>query len=366
VETILIAADTVRSADMRHVLPVLIPDPCVYIEHGGERHLFIGSLELPRVQKLGLVVHANEELGSDEISERSETFHEYDREIALRACRLLGVTAVVTPPTCPLGLADHLRANGVDVRPDDGLFVSRRRAKSPEEVAGIRRAQRAAERAMTATRERLREGGDLSSEDLQAVVSRSFQDSGMIIPPDVILSHGPQTAVGHEQGSGRIAAGEPIVADLIPQDPESGCFADMTRTFCVGEAPAELVTYQRLCRQSLERVMEAIRPGVTGAELHRLSCGPFATAGYPTQLSKEPGTVLTEGFFHSLGHGVGLDVHEPPFLGRGGPALVPGDVIAVEPGCYRPGFGGCRLEDLVLVTDDGCELITDYPYQLTP
>ena len=141
----------------------------------------------------------------------------------------------------------------------------------------------------------------------------------------------------------------------------------MTRTFCIGEPPAELVDWHRLCREGLELAVQRIGPGVTGRELHRIVCEHFQAAGHRTQLTKEPGKVLDEGFYHSLGHGVGLDVHEGPYLGRvGDEPLVPGDVLAVEPGLYRPGFGGCRLEDLVLVTDDGCEVLTDYPYDLAP
>jgi Xaa-Pro aminopeptidase len=95
-------------------------------------------------------------------------------------------------------------------------------------------------------------------------------------------------------------------------------------------------------------------------------CDLFQEHGYPTQLNKDPSKPLEDGFFHSLGHGVGLDVHELPSLGRLGTELVAGDVLAVEPGLYRKGFGGCRLEDLVLVTDDGCEVLTDFPYELGP
>ena len=72
------------------------------------------------------------------------------------------------------------------------------------------------------------------------------------------------------------------------------------------------------------------------------------------------------GFYHALGHGVGLEVHEAPALGRAPDVLVAGDVITMEPGCYRLGFGGCRLEDLVLVTEDGAEVLTDFPYDLEP
>ena len=83
-------------------------------------------------------------------------------------------------------------------------------------------------------------------------------------------------------------------------------------------------------------------------------------------LTKEPGAILNEGFYHSLGHGVGLEVHEAPSLGRSGQELVAGDVVALEPGCYRQRFGGCRIEDLVLVTVDGAEVLTSLPYELAP
>ena len=90
----------------------------------------------------------------------------------------------------------------------------------------------------------------------------------------------------------------------------------------------------------------------------------IAKAGYPTLLTKEDGRPLVDGFFHSLGHGVGLAIHEAPSLGRAGEALVAGDVLAVEPGIYKQGLGGCRLEDLVLVTTDGAEVLTRFPYDL--
>jgi Xaa-Pro aminopeptidase len=213
-------------------------------------------------------------------------------------------------------------------------------------------------------RELLGAGGELTCERLRTEINLVFTAAGVITPDMVIVSHGAQTAVGHEPGHGKIESGEPIVFDLYPQDPESGCYSDTTRTFCIGDPPDELVKYHELCLEVFERVLPEIRPGASGAELHRISAEVFEKAGYPTQLTKQPGEVLDEGYFHSLGHGVGLEVHEPPLLGRSGGELVAGDVVAVEPGCYRKGFGGCRLEDLVLVTEDGCEVLTNFPYDL--
>jgi Xaa-Pro aminopeptidase len=156
------------------------------------------------------------------------------------------------------------------------------------------------------------------------------------------------------------------VFDLFPRDKATGCYADMTRTYVVGEPSAELQEWHRLVKEALERSTVDVRPGVNGRALFERVCGLFQDAGYKTQLNKQPGEVLEDGFFHSLGHGVGLELHELPYMGRTGHDLVPGDVITIEPGLYRSGYGGLRLEDLVLVTDSGYEVLTDYPYELVP
>jgi Xaa-Pro aminopeptidase len=122
-----------------------------------------------------------------------------------------------------------------------------------------------------------------------------------------------------------------------------------------------------LCEEALRRVFALLRPGLTGQELFAAACEVFEQAGELTQRTKPEGEPLRDGFFHSLGHGVGLEVHEEPSLGRTGvDPLIAGDVVAIEPGCYRHGYGGVRLEDLALVTDDGYERLTDFPYALEP
>jgi Xaa-Pro aminopeptidase len=115
---------------------------------------------------------------------------------------------------------------------------------------------------------------------------------------------------------------------------------------------------------ALERAREAVRPGVSGRELHALACEVFEDAGYRTQRTG-PGDDPTEGFQFSLGHGVGLRVHEDPALGQTGhEPLVAGDVLAIEPGLWQRDLGGVRFEDLVLVTEDGHETLTNFPYAL--
>jgi Xaa-Pro aminopeptidase len=303
----------------------------------------------------------------DELIAAGVSADELERELVLRACRRIGIEDAVAPRTFPLDVADHLRTNGVQVRSDGTTFDRRRRVKTETELEGIRRAQRSAEQAMDAIKERLRAGGPVTCEELRAEAMRAFTEAGTVVPDIVIVSHGAQTAVGHEPGYGDVEEGEPIVVDLYPQDPESGCFTDMTRTFCLGEPPEELGRYHALVRKALDLACDVIKPGVKGSQAHRAVCEFFEGRGFKTQLSKESGKPLEEGFFHSLGHGVGLEVHEQPGLGRTGVEIVAGDVLAVEPGLYRPGFGGCRLEDTVLVTDSGVELLgSGYSYELAP
>ena len=374
---ILIYADTVRSPELRHEVPVSVGDAFLYAEHDGVRHIVVSALETPRLEGLGFELHPYEEFGADELRRSGMTWLEIDDEITLRAVAALGIERATVPGTFPLLLADKLRARDVDVIPDQSFFVERRRVKSEAELEGIRRAQAAAEAGMAAARALLRraeqngsglevDGEPLTSERIKGAISRAFLEHGAT-GDDFVVSHGSQSAIGHHAGAGQIEGGEPIVIDLWPRDNESAYCADMTRTYVVGDVPDELAGWHRLCKEALERAVRDVRPGVTAKSVYEGSCEIFEAAGYPTQRTKREGEPLHEGFFHSLGHGVGLDVHELPVLGLvGHEQLLRGEVFAVEPGLYRPGFGGCRLEDLVVVTETGAEKLTSFPYDLEP
>lgn len=375
-DAVLIYADSLRSPDMRHAVPVAVPDPFLYVEVDGRRVAVVTAFEVPRIAAAdpGIETIPPEQLGMDELLAAGTPLAQAELEIYMRACARLEIERAVVPPGFPLELADHLRAHGVEVSVDRELFEARRRSKSATEIEGLRRAQRACEAALDVARELLRsadasgrvlmlDGEPLTCERIRVEVERVFSAHGAAAE-EFIVSHGAQTAIGHETGSGPIAPGEAIVFDLFPRDRATGVYTDMTRTYVVGEAPEELRRYHALCLEALQRATEAVRPGVNGRELMRLVCDLFASHGYPTPLTKQPGEVLTSGFFHGLGHGVGLEVHERPAISRSGDDLVPGDVITLEPGLYRAGFGGVRLEDILLVTDEGAETITRYPYEL--
>src|SRR6266542_1012384 len=305
--------DTLRHPELRHEVPLTLGDPFLYIEKDGRKHILITEFEWPRVEEAGFDgdLHSPNALGLDELIESGLEYWQISLELATRAVREVGLTSAVVPQTFPLGLAEHLRANGVELTVERDLFVDRRRIKNETELAGIRRAQRAAEAGMDAARDLLRraerangslvlDGEPLTSERLKDAIAQAFMAHGCVAD-EFIVSHGPQSAVGHEMGSGAIVPGEPIVIDVWPRDAETACYADMTRTFCVGDVPDELREYHRLVKESLDNSLSAVKAGESGRRLFEISCEPFHRAGYKTLLNKADGEVVEEGYFHSLG-----------------------------------------------------------------
>ena len=378
VDAVLIYADSLRSADMRHAVPLGVPDPFLYAERNGDRHVFANSMEAARLQELGLFdVHVDEELGVDELVESGVEPRELTAQLALRAVASLGLERATVPENFPVWLADRLRAQGVELDVDQELFDDRRRAKTAAQLEGMKRAQRAAEAAMDACRELLRRaeirGDELLLDGKQLTVERVKADMSMVFAAhdttadEYIVAPGAQGAVGHDMGSGPIRPSTPLVVDIFPRDNASAVYTDMTRTFVVGDVPDDVREWHRLVKEALDRAVAEIRPGVEGRAVFEHTCDIFEAAGEPTQRTKKPGETLGDGFFHGLGHGVGLEVHEAPGMGRlSRKTLVAGDVVTVEPGLYRVGYGGVRLEDIVLVTENGAEVLTDYPYDLEP
>lgn len=375
---VLIYGDTFRSPELRHELPLGIPDPLLYVERDGSRHVLTNSLEAPRLSEVdGLELHVWEDFGWDDLVGEGLDRAGIRDELLRRAVAAIGVRSAAVPETFPLHVADLLRASGLELRIDSRLFDDRRRVKNEAELAGIRRAQRAAGAGMDAVRDLLRrasgnadglevDGEPLTSERIKLAIGAAFVAHGTSAD-EFIVSHGPQSAIGHHMGSGRIREGEPIVVDLWPRDAESACYADMTRTFVVGDVPPEIEEWHRLVLEALERGVSDVREGASGRAIYDGTCEVFEAANLPTGRTKKPGSPLDEGFFHGLGHGVGLEVHEQPNLGlTSKDTLRAGDVVTIEPGLYRPGLGGVRLEDLVLVAADGPENLTRYPYDLTP
>lgn len=375
---VLLIGDTERSQDLRHHVPLAIVDPFLYAELGRRRVAIVWSVEGDRIAKVdaGIEIVPAETFPPDDLIREGVDSYQIAPQIAVRMVESLGLRSALVPAAFPLLHADALRAAGVELVVDQRFFDDRRRRKTPSELDGIRRACAAAGAGMAAIASllarsepgedgRLLDGASLTCEVLKDVATDAFAAHGCR-GDDLIVAHGPQAADGHDPGSGRIANDDHVVCDLFPRFTESGCYSDITRTFAVGRPPDELVEWHGHVGEALELARSLVRPGANGRDIHQAVCTFFEERGFPTGLSVPEGTVLRDGFYHGLGHGVGLDVHEAPSLGKIGHDLVVGDVITLEPGLYRQGFGGVRLEDLVLVTEDGCENLTAHPLALEP
>jgi Xaa-Pro aminopeptidase len=378
--TYLLWDDALRSRELRHEIGEGVADPVVFMDHDGRRIVAGSRFERAILERREDVVDEYwtlEELGlEDLLQDKSVPDHLLDPELVLRAVRRAGAGSVVVPPAFHVGVADYLRNAGVEVNVDAGTWSARRRSKAPWELEGAERAQRAADTAMLTAARMLKEaeptadgqlrfeGEILTAELMRAAMSAELLGQGGD-GEDMTIHSDDAWMSGHDPGRGPIRPDRSCIIDLWPRDRRTGVHTDMTRTFVAGTPSEALRSAHVHCRAALEIALEALRPGARDA-YERVS-RYFSDAGIPTQATHGGPQPLLEGFCHSLGHGVGLDVHEPPLIGRRSEVLVAGDVVAVEPGLYFPGVGGVRLEDTVVVTPSGAEHFTDpYPYELEP
>jgi len=283
-----------------------------------------------------------------------------------------GVESVAVPVRFPAGTADLLREHGVEVlAPFEYVLESIRAVKTDPEVEAIRQTQRANEAALAAVEDLLaaatvedgvlhHDGGALTSERVRRRVEHVLLDHDCAMD-QCIVAGGPDAARAHESGTGPLNADEPVVVDIFPRHKDSRYFGDVTRTFLKGEPSDQVREWYDRSVDAYEAALDTIEAGVTGEEVYDATCDVFEDAGYPTLRTHDS---PESGFFHSTGHGVGLDVHEAPYLAFEGGELEAGHVVTVEPGLYEQGVGGVRVEDLVVVTEDGYENLTDYPTDL--
>ncbi|HET9546986.1 MAG TPA: aminopeptidase P family protein [Desertimonas sp.] len=252
--------------------------------------------------------------------------------------------------------ADHLShaawsslAERLDLEPSGGLVEQLRRSKDAGELARMTRAAQVADATLAAAVPMLAERP--TEADVRDELEYRMRRNGADGPSyDTIVASGPQLAARpHHQTSRRtIVEGDTVIIDVgaLVDDYHS----DMTRTYVVGDVDARQQQIYDLVLQAQLAGLNAIRPGVPTAEVDEACRAVFRDAGY------------ADWFIHGTGHGVGLDIHEEPFAAATSTAvLVEGDVVTVEPGLYRDGFGGVRIEDLVSVTATGCATLTTLP-----
>jgi Xaa-Pro aminopeptidase len=377
---LLFYGDSYRFPDVYHTIRFLAPDPQIVLEDGGEIVMLTNSLEQGRASKQSRAtkIHNVDEFGSRELVAGGMKPLDATATVIERFLGSRGLKRVNVPSYFPLGLGDALRAKGLEVTVAEGL-ERRRRAKRDDEIAALEATQRATEEAWqlgvdaivragtNADGTLVLDGAALTAERVRAIVEGALLERGCLAE-STIIAPGTQAADPHMIGSGPIHSNQAIVMDIFPQHKETRYYADMTRTVSKGVPPAEIVRMYEVVLRAQDAGIKALRPGITGREVHELVEDIIFAAGYDTLRSGQKHDLndpVTRGFIHGTGHGVGLEIHEAPSVGRGGTSpLAVGDVVTVEPGIYDPAIGGVRLEDMLVITADGSRNLTRAPRQL--
>jgi Xaa-Pro aminopeptidase len=375
--TLLVIGAPQHDATAYHLSGFLAPDPVIFLRAAGKRYLAVSALAYGRAEKEAPV---DELVSFDELelTRLAKELKSGARAFAAATAKLLQKlgadgSPVTVPPLFGVAYADELRARGFKVEADGRLFADLRRVKTQAEISHIEEAQRATEEACAHAAQILREaevaedgtlrwrGETLTSELLRAEMEVELLKRGCAAE-GTIAAGGPQAADPHQRGSGPLRAGEAIILDIFPRGQEGRYHADMTRTFVKGEPGDGLEKMYDAVLEAQEAALSMIRAGVNGRDVHDKVSDILHEKGYKTgKHDQKPGEPLTEGFFHGTGHGVGLEVHEAPRVSTVDEELRAGDVVTVEPGLYEPGVGGVRIEDLVVVTEDGCRNLTRFP-----
>lgn len=368
----LIVAASDSNADMLYATGFRVPDAFLFLENAGRSSVMLSDLEVDRGRREARVddVIAYSDVEA-KVRGRSKKSPPYDR-VAARFLSEQNVSAVVVPKDFPLGLARELIAAGIEITPAKGHFWPQRELKTREEVGSLEKALALTETAMQRAFEILRasriksdrsltwKNAPLTSERLRTEIESVILRCGGVAMNNSIVACGEQACDPHERGHGPLLANSLIILDVFPRDAATGFFGDLTRTVVRGRASDAQRRLWEVCLRGQKNALRALRPGANGGAIQDETRNFFTNQGYPTALCDGHWT----GFFHGLGHGLGLEIHEEPRLAR--VVLKPGQVFTIEPGLYVPGIGGVRHEDVALITPTGKRLLSslDKPFEL--
>ena len=367
--TPLLYADTASSADQLYFSRVHVHDPFIAFGLGKKRITVQSALEFGRVQKarsFDKVLKLEDWVG------RARKRHPNGRigpaEVIAELSQAHRLRGFRVADDFPAALYLKLRDLGLRLELANGQLFPEREVKTPKEAAALREGNRLSSvgfavaedilrRARPRKRELIFEGKPLTSERMQFAIASAILEQGGS-PDDTIVAGGNQACDPHERGHGPLRPNEMIIFDIFPRVVKTGYFGDMTRTYLKGRANEAQRKLYNTVHEAQRAAIKTVRTGVDGRDVHQQVLNVFDAAGYKTKHGKNG----SEGFFHGTGHGLGLAVHEVPRISTVPYKLVKGSVVTIEPGLYYPGLGGCRIEDVVQVTDRGARLLSSHHY----
>lgn len=352
---------------MFYAVRVSIPDPFFYLKTGDKEYVFLDHREYGVFEEKNKNPHIQLVLLNPLIdaAKKMELDTTGENKLALHILREYGADKeeIEVPNNLPLSMADFLRSQGIALKVCDPFFPERLQ-KTSEEVAALRESLKRTQAAFDYIEDRLRgavidgdvlkvDGGEiLTSEKLSVEVEHVLLDQDLINEEGMIISCGPHAAIPHHRGAGPLRPHQTIICDIFPRHRASGYFADTTRTYIKGNLSPEIDKMYKAVQRAQADAIAAVKPGMRALDVHQVCIDIFLELGYD---------VGDKGFVHGTGHGLGLDIHELPYINpRWDHTLEVGNVVTVEPGLYYPELGGVRIEDVVVVTEDGCKNLTEY------
>jgi Xaa-Pro aminopeptidase len=367
----LLYADSERNADALYFGRISVPDAFIAFGCRGKKYAVVSALEFGRVKRDS---DFDVVLPLEPYLQRARDVWPQQKPgvphvIALVAKQLKQPRFTVADDF-PAGLYEKVSKLGVKLTIAEGALFPERELKSAAEAAHLREGNRCSALGIAAVEKILRgskisgrslvyRGQPVTSESLKFAVEVACLEAGAV-SSNTIIAGGDQACDPHEQGSGPIRPNELIIVDIFPRVTATGYHGDMTRTFLKGRATDAQRALVDAVRTAQLAALKTVRAGVNGREVHAKVVEVFTARGYETKATPK-GSV---GFFHGTGHGLGLAVHEPPRMNSSFDyALKKDSVVTVEPGLYYPGLGGCRIEDVVQVTDRAPRMLSSYPYE---
>ncbi len=367
----LIIGSSEDNSNIFYASKFMAPDAFTYIEIKNRKIIVVNDLEFDRAKSQSAVDEVLSYSFYEKIARKRSSKAPTLIDVIIVVLRERNIKNLVVPDDFNISYADVLRKRGFRLKVKECPFFESREIKTAHEIDCIVKSQRATEDAVGKAIDFIKNsrvkagflyttaGRQITSEMMKKMVNVELLKNGYI-GNHTIVSCGKQSCEPHNLGSGPLTANEPIIFDVFPRDELTGYYADMTRTVVKGKAPAIIKKMHNAVLSAQETAFNLAKNGAKGNIIHANVVKTLKNAGFKT--GKKAGKI--QGFFHGTGHGLGLDVHEGPRLSKVNHVLKTGNVVTVEPGLYYPGIGGLRIEDLIVITDNGCVNLTKMPKKL--
>lgn len=368
-EAILLAGPPSDNKAVFHRVRFAAHDPAIWIGLRDSAVLIARDVELPRAKASG---SAAEAFAYEDFAPQGGLSGDRGIRAAQATAECLsqrGVTKVYADRSLALVYVAALAERGITVTMDAELGIHERRQKDEREVECLRKVQRVTESVIERSlrliagakadatgvlRDPDEASQPLTSDSVRARINRWLFDSDCLAEGTIVVC-GPEGADCHAHGEGVLRTGQPILLDVFPRDTRTGYHGDCSRTMVHGDIPDAIMKMHAAVVEAKANAIAACKAGVTGEVVHRAAIDTIEKHGYAIGFPPADAPADYCSMMHGTGHGIGLELKEPPLLDFKGPVLLAGDAVTIEPGLYGLSLGGIRIEDMLIVRDGHAE-----------